>query len=417
MSKRIEFQNLEFWLRGSLKSFESIRVEDGIWVDEFSVNESVEVVDAKGSWGLPLLTELDADFMEPGSEEVYNLKKGQEAMLRGGFGSVLLSPTNQPVLDDAALAEWYNSRIEKLDIDINLAGAISRGGEMKVLSEIYEMKSEGVDYLSSGLVELPKISFLRSLMEYSTGVCKRLFIYPFAKEFAGPHNIHEGWIAERFGLRGIPEEAETVGVYKVLSLAKLTQCKIHLLHITAVKSIEIIEEFRSEGVDVTFDVSLMNILHSVEDLKDELKTVFHVTPPLRPLEWKRALIKKMKSGSVNALSCVHRPILSENKVEFFEASYPGIVGLETAFAASLVMGFSLSEVLKLWVNGPKKVLGQDYNEFEKGKKIEFFLFSPDTEKVWKRKDFVGSVSNSPFLNVSLKGVVLGSFKNSSYHLA
>lgn len=325
MNKCIEFQNVELWLNESLQSFDRIKVENGVWVDEFSSKQDVEVIDARGAWGLPLLTELDVDFMEPGSEEVYDLKKGQQAMLKGGFGAALLSPTSQSVLDDAALAEWYNARLEKLDVDIKLAGAISRGGEMKVLSEIHEMKSEGVEYLSGGLVELPKIAFLRSLMEYSTGVCKRLFIYPFAKEFAGPHNIHEGWIAERFGLRGIPEEAETVGVHKILSLAKMTHCKIHLLHITSIKSIEIIEGFRKEGLDVTFDVSLMNILHSVEELKDELKTVYHVTPPLRPFSWKEGLLEKIKSGSVNALSCVHRPVLSENKIEFFEASYPGVV--------------------------------------------------------------------------------------------
>lgn len=417
MIKSYEFQNVELWIDNALQNFESIKVENGIWVDEFSNKNNVEIIDAKGAWGLPLLTELDADFMEPGSEEVYNLKKGQEAMLRGGFGSVLLSPATQSVLDDAALAEWYNARLEKLAVDVNLAGAISRNGEMKVLSEIHEMKSEGVEYLSSGLVELPKISFLRSLMEYSTGVCKRLFIYPFAKEFAGPHNIHEGWIAERFGLRGIPEEAETVGVYKVLSLAKMTQCKIHLLHITSVKSIEIIESFRQEGLDVTFDVSLMNILHSVEDLQNELKTVFHVTPPLRPLSWKNDLVEKIKSGSVNALSSVHRPILAENKIEFFEASYPGVVGLETAFAASLALGFSLSEVIKLWVDGPQKILDHEAVSFEKGKKLEFFLYSADTDKMWEAKDIVGSVSNSPFITKSLKGVVLGSFKDSNYYLA
>jgi hypothetical protein len=49
--------------------------------------------------------------------------------------------------------------------------------------------------------------------------------------------MHEGFESMRMGLRGMPAAAEEVMVYREIALAKLTESRVHILHVSTAASV------------------------------------------------------------------------------------------------------------------------------------------------------------------------------------
>ena len=66
--------------------------------------------------------------------------------------------------------------------------------------------------------------------------------------------LRETMISKRIGLPGIPAESEEIMVFRDISLAKLTDCPVHIAHVSTKGSVEIIRRAKEEGIQV-IDVS------------------------------------------------------------------------------------------------------------------------------------------------------------------
>ena len=67
--------------------------------------------------------------------------------------------------------------------------------------------------------------------------------------------MHEGEISTRLGLAGIPSTAETIGLTRDLLLTEQTGARTHCLHLSTARSVELIEQAKSRGLDVSTDVT------------------------------------------------------------------------------------------------------------------------------------------------------------------
>ena len=101
------------------------------------------------------------------------------------------------------------------------------------------------------------------------------------------------------------------------------------------------------------------------------------------------------------------PISREDKNSFFEGSEFGCVGLEVGFSvAKTFLNLTDEKLIALMSDGPNKVLGQAKVVLSPGRK--FLVFAYDSQEfIPNTEDFVGLVSNSPFVGEKLAGKVVG----------
>lgn len=366
-----------------------------------------EEMDGEGMYWLPPLVELFADFKEPGLEHVYSIKEGSEAMLKGGFGTVMLDPNSHPVVDQEEVVEWVLSRVEHLSLDVRACGAITKGQNRKELSEMSSMLKSGAQTFSNGVRPLPPTAILKSVLEYSARFDVRIFILPWETDLCGPGLVHEDEKSSILGLQGWPASAERLTVIKCLELAMMTRSKIHLRQLTIPDSVQLVKSYQKQGVDCTFDVNPSHLLRSNEHILS-LNVNDKVIPPLRSKQQSEEMKELFQKGEIPVLSSQHRPVLDDFKVEAFGDAKPGEVVLETAFSQLLLLSrnqIDFHRAVKAHSIAAGELLGSKDPYLVKGQPAGV-LFDPSLEYISKKSDFMGHVSNSHLLGGKVTGKVI-----------
>ena len=91
--------------------------------------------------------------------------------------------------------------------------------------------------------------------------------------------MHEGEISLKLGLTGNPDIAESTMIYRDLSIAKYVSGRIHVPHVSSYKSIDIIERFKKEGLNVTAEVTPHHLCFTDEILTNLADTHTYVRLP------------------------------------------------------------------------------------------------------------------------------------------
>src|SRR6187549_2501583 len=144
---------------------------------------------------------------------------------------------------------------------------------------------------------------------------------------------HEGLIASRLGLRGIPGFAESIMVERDIALAELTGGLYHVCHMSARQSIRAVRAAKARGMtNVSCEVAPHHFVLTDQALESPIRydTNVKMNPPLREAADRDAMLEGITDGSVDVIATDHAPHhYDEKQVEFDHAPF-GITGLETA---------------------------------------------------------------------------------------
>lgn len=135
------------------------------------------------------------------------------------------------------------------------------------------------------------------------------------------------------GLKGISNDSEDVIVARDIVLAESTGAKLHLCHMSTKGSIELLNEAKKRGVNVTGEITPHHFTLSDEAV-DGKDTNTKMNPPLRSKDDVEAMRKALKDGIADTISTDHAPHSAEEKAKDYQAAPFGIVGSETSFALS-----------------------------------------------------------------------------------
>jgi len=141
--------------------------------------------------------------------------------------------------------------------------------------------------------------------------------------------IHDGEYARTHGHGGISSESEWRQLERDLRLVRETGCAYHVCHISAKESVELIRSAKTEGLDVTCEVTPHHLLLCDQDLQECGN--YKMNPPLRAKEDRQALIDGCLDGTIDMIATDHAPHSAEEKSRGLAGSAFGIVGLETCF--------------------------------------------------------------------------------------
>ncbi len=390
-------------------------VKEGVWVD--TPVEGAPIVEALGGFVLPGLMALHVDFQEPAHDEVYTLADGFEALRRGGFSQALYESPANPI-DDTYKLEAMRNTCQGRGAELSFLGALSVGNKGGALAEMLELSRAGVAGFGDGSQMPQSLRFLRRAFEYSAMTGQRLHFQPLEMSLAGKGCVHEGDSADTLGMRGIPYQAETIAVYQLIELAHWFKVPLHLKHISCAESLVQIRTARSKGVDVTCDVSLYHLFFDDANLFT-LDSHLHVMPPFRTPADRESLWNGILAGTIDAVSCAHKPVLPQDKEVNFEEALPGAISLEIAFVALVheanrrgVHGIELAQ--KMLRSGSARIAGITPQSLHVGLPVSAFLYqSQGTTKV-QSSTFAGNVENSPLLGQELSGSIVGECLNGSW---
>src|SRR5699024_7763150 len=125
-----------------------IYVEDGIIVEPFDKNASVEIIDCDNLILIPSFTDLHVHFRDPGFTYKEDLETGSHAALKGGYTNVLLMGNTKPTVSNPETYEDIMKRGSDLDlIGIDQVYTITQNFDGKTLDHLDSMP-DSVKFIS-----------------------------------------------------------------------------------------------------------------------------------------------------------------------------------------------------------------------------------------------------------------------------
>ncbi len=366
-------------------------------------------LDARGLVVCPGLVDLSARLREPGHEQKATIASETRAAAAAGITSLCCPPDTAPIIDTPAVAQLVQQLAARHGLARVLpAGAITQGLEGRHITEMAALKQAGCPVLSQADRPIRNTQVLLRALEYANTFGLTLFLQPLDADLSEGGCAHQGRVATRLGLPGIPAAAETVAVAQALALAEQTRARIHFRGLSTARGAELLAEARQRGILASGDCAAYQLFLTEEDLHG-FDADCHVLPPLRTPSDRQALRAAVAAGTIQALCSDHQPHDADAKQAPFPETAPGISGLETLLplALSLVAEgvLDLPAAIDRLTTGPAEILGRDLGRLKPGRPADVCVFDPAESWVPSPDTLVSQGHNTPFFGRKLQGRV------------
>jgi dihydroorotase len=296
------------------------------------VPDGVEILDGTGRHLLPAFVDPHVHLRTPGQEHKEDLETGTRAAGAGGFCAVLAMPNTSPVVDTAPILGALLDRAEReARVPVGFLAAITVGQEGGHLTEMAELADLGAVGFTDDGRPVVDAGVLRRALQYQRLAGGVIVLHEEDPALSGPGAMHEGSVSARLGVAGIPSVSESTMVARDCALAGYEGARVHVQHLSAAASVEVVAAAKAHGIQVTAEVTPHHLVLTHEDVAS-LDTSRKMNPPLREEADRLALIEGLRDGTVDCVATDHAPHARDEKEVPFEQAPMGTTGLETAFA-------------------------------------------------------------------------------------
>jgi dihydroorotase len=301
--------------------------------DAIDAPEGAEVVEASGLHAFPAFVDPHVHLRTPGREDEEDLDSGSRAAAAGGYCAILAMPNTDPVVDSAPVLRSLRERARaEARVPTGFLAAITREQQGEQLTEMAELSHAGAAGFTDDGLPVRSAGVMRQALQYQRLCGGVLALHEEDPTLSGEGVMHEGEVSAQLGLSGIPSVSESSMVARDCALAAYEEGRIHVQHVSARETVEVLERARAAGVQVTAEATPHHLLLTDEAVRS-LDTNFKMNPPLRSEADRQAVIDGLRSGVLDCVATDHAPHAREEKEHPFELAPLGVTGLETAFAA------------------------------------------------------------------------------------
>lgn len=371
--------------------------------------QAAQTLDASGLVVCPGLVDLSARLREPGFEHKATLESELHAAVAGGVTSLACPPDTEPVLDESGLVDMLKYRAARLNLArVHPLGALTRQLEGKQLTEMCELQEAGCVGFSQADVAITDTRVLWRAMQYAATFGITVWLRPEDPHLARGGVAHDGEVASRLGLTGIPAAAETIALASMLKLAEDSGVRLHICRLSTREGVEMVRQAKLRGNRISCDVAAHQ-LHLTEHDIGFFDANTHLRPPLRSQRDRDALREGVRDGTIDAVCSDHTPLDDDAKLQPFGESEAGATGLELLLPLTLKWaeecGLPLTDALARVTRAPAQLLGLETGHLGTGASADICIF--DAGRYWKvdAGSLVSQGKNTPFNGLELPGKV------------
>jgi len=367
--------------------------------------------------------DMHVHLREPGHEYKETIVTGCRAAAAGGFTAVACMPNTDPPIHTRDVVEFVIERAEKTVVDVYPIACVSKHRKGKELTEMADLAEGGAVGFSDDGSPVQDAGLMRRALEYSSSLDRSIINHMEDLALNPDGHMHEGEVASRLGIPGIPGLAEEVMIARDLLLAEFTGGHVHVAHISTAKAVDLVRRAKEQGVRVTTEVcphhfALTDL--SVEETAFSTHTKMH--PPLRSDADVEAIKQGLGDGTIDAICTDHAPHASfEKEVEFIAAPF-GIIGLETAWGLVgrelIATGIlSAAEAVRKLTLEPRRILRLENPRIERGEAANLTIFDATTRWTFEARHIRSKSKNTPFVGEQMIGRPWGVYNKGRFETA
>ncbi|HET6569139.1 MAG TPA: dihydroorotase [Rhodothermales bacterium] len=388
-----------------------VLVRDGTiaQIGEASSADGVRVYDCAGRFISPGWMDMHVHLREPGFEYKETIETGCRAAAFGGFTAVACMPNTNPPIHTRDVVEFVIERSERTPVDVYPIATVSKDRAGKELAEMADLAEGGAVAFSDDGSPVQDAGLMRRALEYSSMIGRPIINHEEDLTLNLHGHMHEGAVATRLGLPGIPALSEEVMIARDLLLAEVTGGHVHVAHISTARGVEFVRQAKAKGVNVTTEVCTHHFTltdEAVDQTSYSTNTKMH--PPLRPQEDVEAMKEGLRDSTIDVICTDHAPHASfEKEVEYIAAPF-GIIGLETAWgligreliAAGLL---PVAEAVRKITVEPRRILKIPEPRIEEGRPANLTIFDAETRWTFEARHIQSKSRNTPFVGQEMIG--------------
>ncbi len=372
-------------------------------------SENTQTIEAANLTVIPGLVDCCARLREPGLENKATIQSETLAATKAGITTLCCPPDTDPVIDEPAVVELINQKTANSGHShVVTLGALTSGLHGEHLSEMYALQQAGCVGVSNCRNPVENSLILKRAFAYAATFDLRVFIEPDEHWLSTGGCAHEGKIATRLGLKGIPVSAETIAITRALELVAETGVSAHFGRLSSAQGAEMIARAKNEQLPVTADISAHQ-LHLTEQDISSYNSACHVIPPLRTQRDQEALRDAVVNNTIDAICSDHQPHNIDAKQAPFASTEAGISALETLLPLCLRLSqqteLDVSDMISKITNSPAKILGINSGTLSVGADADICIFDEDED--WQLTDdsIHSHGKNTPFIGWNFQGKV------------
>ena len=368
-------------------------------------------IDITGLVVVPGLIDMHVHLREPGYEAKETIATGARAAARGGFATVCAMPNTNPVNDRRAVTERILAEAGRnAAVNVLPIAAVTRGSRGKELVDMADLTASGAVAFSDDGLPVMNSRVMRQALATAATSGGLVIDHCEDRALAEGGSMHEGPVAARLGLAGIPSAAEEIMIARDIILAEALKVRVHIAHLSTAGGVRSVAEARRRGVRVSAEATPHHLLLTDAGLGSR-DTSYKMNPPLRTESDVAALVEAVRTGVVDVIATDHAPHTAEEKSREFDKAPFGIVGLETAVALILDRLvrpniISLGRFVELMSANPARLLGlAGKGRIAIGADADLTILDLDLRTTVDKNFFESKGRNTPFDGWALTGGV------------
>ena len=370
-------------------------------------------IDARGLYVFPGLVDAHVHFNDPGRDHWEGAATGSAALAAGGGTVFIDMPLNSspPTLDGASFDAKRTACEGRVHTDFALYGGLTPVN----LDSMEELAERGVAgykafMCPSGIDDFQwadDVTLYRG-MEIAAKVGLPVLLHAESEPILAAMSAAAADAADaRRFLDSRPVIAELEAINRALLYAEETGCRIHVVHISNRRGVELIRRAVTTGrVDATAETCPHYLFFTDRDM-ETIGARAKCAPPLRADGIRREQIEALLAGDIDTVGSDHSPAPADMKDrEDFSAAWGGIPGAQTTLRTMLTVGIPPERIAAVAAQNPAERFSMPgKGRIEVGYDADLALVDVDFRGELTREELRDRHRLSPYVGRQLAGRV------------